>query len=216
LDTFYIFSKVRNSVSDRAFHTIKECAVLLNIFVCGLEKYFLWHLEFLYFDQIHTKQCYSYHAILLLTKFSLVSCRQIWDQNTAPGEPEANKENIFNTQEQQDVEWQALDVLVTEASSRVGEKGDLEVEEAQSKDPSYSAFVLRNEPSLTVEQEEELVPNILFLTMGDNKQQQQPQLQPQPPPPQPQQQTTAVLDQNVQQVQVQVSLLETCQCPYRK
>jgi hypothetical protein len=108
-------------------------------------------------------------------------------------------------------------VLVTEASSRRGEKSELEAEEAQRKDLSYSTFVLRNGQSLAVEEEEKLVPNILFVTMGDNKQQQQPQqLQPQPPPPQPQPQTATVLDQNVQQVQVQVNMLETCQYPFRK
>jgi hypothetical protein len=104
---------------------------------------------------------------------------------------------------------------VTEASSRLGEKSELGVEEVQSKDLPSSVFVLRNGQSLAVEEEEKLVPKIVFLTMSDNKQ-QQPQLQPQPPPPQPQQQTAAVLDQNLQQVQVQVSVMETCPCPIRK
>jgi hypothetical protein len=105
---------------------------------------------------------------------------------------------------------------VTEASSRRGEKSELEVEEVQSKDLPNSAFVLRSGQSLTVEEEEDkLVPKIVFLAMSDNKQ-QQPQLQSQPPTPQPQQQTATVLDQNVQQVQVQVSVLETRPCPFWK
>lgn len=102
---------------------------------------------------------------------------------------------------------------MTEASSRREEKSELEVEEVQSKDLPNSALVLRGGQSLTVEEEDKLVPKILFLTMSDNKQQQQ-QLQPQAPPQQPQQQTAAVLDQNVQQVQVQVSVLETWPCPF--
>jgi hypothetical protein len=115
---------------------------------------------------------------------------------------------------QQDVEWQALDVLVREASSRRGEKTELEVQEVKSKDPPSSVFILRNEQSLT-EEEEKLVPKVVFLTMSDSKQQQS-QPQPQPPPPQPQQQTAAVIDQNVQQVQVQVSVMETFPCSVRK
>jgi type IV secretory pathway VirB10-like protein len=103
---------------------------------------------------------------------------------------------------EQDVEWQALDVLVREANSRLEDKSELEVEEGRSKEPPNPVFLLRNGQSFAVE--EKLVPNVVFVTMSDNKQQQ-----PQPPPPQPQQQAAAVLDQNVQQVQVQVSVPES-------
>lgn len=110
---------------------------------------------------------------------------------------------------EQDVEWQPLDVLVREANSRLEERRELEVEEVQSKDPPNPAFVLRDGQSFAVE--EKLVPKVVFVTMSDNKQQQ-----PQPPQPQPQQQTTAVLDQNVQEIHVQVSLLESYPHPIRK
>jgi hypothetical protein len=128
-------------------------------------------------------------------------CRLSWDQNTAPKEPESNKENF----EQHDVEWQDLDLLVDEASSTQGETIELLIEELGNQEHSDSVILLENEQRPTVE-EDKLVPKIVYLTMSDNKQQQpQPQPQPQPQQPQPQQQPTAVLDQNVQQVQVQVS-----------
>lgn len=125
-------------------------------------------------------------------------CRQSWDQNTAPREPEANKENI----QQHDVEWQTLDLLVGEASSTQGDSFELRVEEVGSQEHCDSVILLEKERSPSGG-EAKLVPKIVFLTMSDNKQ-QQPQQQPQPQP-QPQQQAAAVLDQNVQQVQVQVS-----------
>jgi len=127
-------------------------------------------------------------------------CRQSWDQNTAPREPEANKENI----KQHDVEWQALNLLVGEASSTQGDRIELRVDEIGSQEHSDSVILLEKEQSPTAG-EAKLVPKIVFLAMSDNKQQQQQQPQPQPQPPQPQQQAAAVLDQNVQQVQVQVS-----------
>lgn len=102
-------------------------------------------------------------------------------------------------------------MLVGEASSTQGDRIELQIEEAGSREHSGSVFLLENEQTPTVE-EAKLVPKVVFLAMSDNKQQQQQpqpqaQPQPQPPPPQPQQQAAAVLDQNVQQVQVQVSAM---------
>ena len=131
----------------------------------------------------------------------LFVCRQSLDQNVAQREPEANKENT----QQHDVEWQAVNLLVGEASSTQGDRIELPVEVVGSQEHSDSTFLLENKQSRTVE-EDRLVPKIVFLAMSDNKQQPQPQQQ-QQQQPQPQQQTTAVLDQNVQQVQVQVSSL---------
>jgi hypothetical protein len=125
--------------------------------------------------------------------------RQSWDQNTVPREPEANKENI----QQHDVEWQALNLLVGEANSTQCDRIELRVEEVGSQEHSDSVILLEKAQSPTVG-EAKLVPKIVFLAMSDNKQ-QQPQQQQQPQPQQPQQQTAALLDQNVQQVQVQVS-----------
>ena len=98
-------------------------------------------------------------------------------------------------------------MLVGEASSTQGDRIELRLEEVGSQEHSDSVILLEKDLSLTAG-EAKLVPKIVFLAMSDNKQQQpqqQPQPQPQPQQPQPQQQAAAVLDQNVQQVQVQVS-----------
>ncbi|XP_021931076.1 polyhomeotic-like protein 1 isoform X3 [Zootermopsis nevadensis] len=120
-----------------------------------------------------------------------------------PREPESNKENTFSVQEcageGQDVEWQALDVLVREANCRREDKTELEVEEEQSQDLSPPLFVLRNKQGFAAV--ERPLPKLLSISMSDGKQQQSPATQ-------PQQQTAAVLDQNVQQVQVQVQMTQ--------
>lgn len=141
-----------------------------------------------------------------LTLFCRSVCRESWDQNVAPQGSEFSN-NIVGSQEHQNVEWQALNLLVSEASSRQGDRIELPVQEGASQEHSDSVFVVDSEQSPTVE-EEKLVPKIVFLAMSDNKQSQpqpQSQQQPQQALPQPQQQAAAVLDQNVQQVQVQVS-----------
>lgn len=140
----------------------------------------------------------------LLMWFVWIAFRQTLEQNVTSRQPEGSKENV-----QQDVEWQALDVLVSEASSRLGDETELGLDNAQSKDPPGSVFVLGDGQSFPVE--EKLVSNVVVVTMSDNK--QHPQQQPQPAPPQSQQQAAAVLDQSMQQVQVQVSVL--CWTPAR-
>jgi hypothetical protein len=89
-------------------------------------------------------------------------------------------------------------LLVGEASSTQDDRIELQVKEVGSQEHSNSVILLEKKQSPR-EGEAELVPKIVFLDMSDNKQ-QQPQQQ-----PQPQQQAATVIDQNVQQVQVQVS-----------
>lgn len=51
---------VKSRILDRPSHTIKECAVLLNLY--GLEMYHFWYLEFSYFDRICIETFCSCHA----------------------------------------------------------------------------------------------------------------------------------------------------------
>lgn len=98
-------------------------------------------------------------------------------------------------------------MLVREANCRREDKTELEVEEEQSQDLSPPLFVLRNKQGFAAV--ERPLPKLLSISMSDGKQQQSPATQ-------PQQQTAAVLDQNVQQVQVQVSVRKSYPHPIRK